>query len=81
MLRSAAYFMFQCDLLSQAIQLFEQVMELAPEEPQSFLDLGLAHFIHLRREKEKHPKSAIDQEELKQAVDLVVTVLRRIQIQ
>jgi hypothetical protein len=75
MFRSAAYFMLQLDFLSQAIMMFEQVMELAPEEPQSFLDLGLAHFVNVRRQKEKVPSQPINQEELTQAIELVTKVL------
>lgn len=77
MFRSAGYFMFQLDFLPQAIQLFEQVMELAPEEPQSFLDLSLAHYIHVRRQKEQNPEKPVDAQELTKAIDLAVTVLRR----
>jgi hypothetical protein len=76
--------MLQLDYLKQAILLFERVMEMAPEEPQSYLDLGLAHFINLRRkrerEMEKKEKNKLpnNSEELTKSIELVATVLRKV---
>eukprot|EP01102_Stenamoeba_stenopodia_P010263 TRINITY_DN307_c0_g1_i1.p1 TRINITY_DN307_c0_g1~~TRINITY_DN307_c0_g1_i1.p1 ORF type:complete len:1402 (+),score=340.59 TRINITY_DN307_c0_g1_i1:217-4422(+) len=75
MFRAVAYFLLQANFLSQAILMFERVMELAPEEPQSFLDLGLAQFMLVRSQRIKTKQ--VDKDELSKAIDNVMTVLRR----
>lgn len=75
MFRAVAYFLLQANFIDQAILMFERVMELAPEEPQSFLDLGLAQFMSVRSERIK--TKTVNKEELSKAIENVMTVLRR----
>lgn len=70
--------MLQLDYLKQAILLFERVKEMAPEEPQSYLDLGLVHFMNFRRKRETEKKQKNNFEELTKAIELVATVLRKV---
>jgi L1 cell adhesion molecule like protein len=48
LLRSVAYFAMHLGYYSLAVALFERVSELAPEEPQSYLDVALSLFFQLR---------------------------------
>lgn len=49
LLRSVGYFTMHLAHYDQAVEVFEKVRDLAPEEPQSYLDLALSGFFQLRQ--------------------------------
>jgi len=49
MFRSVAYFMLELGLYNEAIVIFRRIQDKAPAEPHSFMDLGLALFMNVRK--------------------------------
>jgi len=49
LLRSLSYLLLHLGSYANAVEVFEKVLDLVPEEPQSHLDLALALFFHVRK--------------------------------
>jgi hypothetical protein len=85
--RVVAYFVLSIGLADLAVTAFENVLTLAPEEPQSQTDLAFARFFRLRGKVGKKDVGELGadakaeaQAELKGIVELLVFILRKTDI-
>jgi len=72
LLRSVGYFAMHLAHYTQAVEIFEKVRDLAPEEPQSYMDLALGVFFRCRQ-KPWNPVAG--KEELRHAADYAARVV------
>ena len=85
--RVVAYFVLSIGMADLAVTAFENVLTLAPEEPQSQTDLAFARFFRLRAKIGKKDAGELGEEakaaaqaELKGIVELLVFILRKTDI-
>ena len=85
--RVVAYFVLSIGMADLAVTAFENVLTLAPEEPQSQTDLAFARFFRLREQVGKKDAGELGEEakaeaqaELKGIVELLVFILRKTDI-
>jgi len=72
LLRSVGYFAMHVARYTQAVEIFEKVRDLAPEEPQSYMDLALGIFF---RSRQKPLDSVAGKAELRQAAEYAARVV------